>query len=131
MPFTARRTAIGLIALFFGLVSALGEGLHLFPGCGHYLETRWGILAIGVRPAVAPSPFEGGERLKRPTRDSVPVLQPGQCPICSVIAQVKQSAKSQSVDLFTRLVTYLAPGATANSTCDEARPFRARAPPVG
>ena len=131
MPVNARHTAIWLIALFFAFVSALGEGLHLVPGCGHYVEMSWGFLAVGVRPPPSPSPSDGRKRVEQPSRGPVRVLQRGQCPICSVVAQVKQSAKNQRIESSTKFVTLLAPRDSANSARGETQAFRARAPPVG
>lgn len=132
MQTAARQTASWLTVLFFAFICALGEGLHLFPGCGHYVETPWGIIAVGVQPAADRCPLDNSEkRVGQSSPPTIRVLQPGQCPICSVVAQVKQSAKTQGAESSAKLVTRFASWDLVESTRDRSRAFHARAPPVG
>ena len=39
MPANSRRITTWLFVLLFALLSALGEGLHLVPGCGHFIDS--------------------------------------------------------------------------------------------
>ena len=52
MRLPARATITWLLAGLLALVSGVGEGLHMIPGCGHAVELPGGVLLLGVGEGV-------------------------------------------------------------------------------
>lgn len=130
MSANSRRITTWLIVALFALPSALGEGLHLVPGCGHFVDFAQGVLSVGVRRPVTQLPQDdGNQRLERFAHDSLRVLQPGMCPICNFVAQAKQSAETARIESSRVLLALLPPMDSGDVTFDPSPAFHARAPP--
>jgi hypothetical protein len=130
MPAYSRRTTSWLFVALFALLSALGEGLHLVPGCGHLVDFAQGVLPVGLRrPATLLPPDHGNQQLERFGLDFFQVLQPGMCPICNFVAQAKQSAETVGIE-SCRVPLALLPSLDSDDvTPNHWHAFHARAPP--
>jgi len=126
----SRRLTTWLIVGLFALPSALGEGLHLVPGCGHFVDFARGVLPVGFRRPVTPLPVDdGNQRLERFGLDSLRVFQPGMCPICNFVAQAKRPAETVRIESCRVLLALLPSLDSGDVTLDHSHAFHARAPP--
>ncbi len=129
MSANSRRTTTWLIVALFALPSVLGEGLHLVPGCGHFVDFAQGVLPVGCCRPVTLLPLDGNQRLERFAPDFLRVFQPGMCPICNFVAQAKQSAETVRIKSSRVLLALLPSPDSDDVTLDHSHAFHARAPP--
>lgn len=128
---THRRTTSLLLLSWFLLLSAAGEGLHLVPGCGHFVRLPGGrIVGVGVErtvTATASHGAQGGLTDEKPAR--LKVLGSGDCLLCGFVAQVKQSSGTAHFDVAVA-ATRMPSVPCAPTTLVFQRLMLARAPPI-
>jgi hypothetical protein len=130
MSANCHRITTWLIIALFALPSVLGEGLHLVPGCGHFVDFAQGVLPVGMSRPVASMPLDDqNQQLERFASDSLLVFQPGMCPICNFVAQAKQSAETVRIEASGSLLALLPLLDARDMTLGHSRAFHARAPP--
>lgn len=69
------------------IVSGVGEGLHLIPGCGHGVEVGGRVLLFGIEFARPDAPISDWLCVERSDDPNIPMRDEDDCPICSLLAR--------------------------------------------
>lgn len=131
MRLPARTTIAWLLAGFFAVVSAVGEGWHFVPGCGHIVELPHGYAILGLTVAKsnasAPIRYPGaGPR----QGDSLPCYGEDECPICRLCAEGKSAAQPAGFCLVLAILHAVPAPPVGLALASARQPFDARAPPT-
>ena len=131
MRFRSRTATTWFLAGLLALISGLGEGLHLIPGCGHPVEFSGVSIWVGSgKPETAdclhqPSPGVGDQ-----SDDSVPYYGEDDCPICRVSGQAQLPAAVIGFCLVLPIAHGMLPTGRQCLQADTVQAFHARAPPI-
>ena len=130
MSTRACRTLIWLLIAQLALISGLGEGLHLLPGCGHYAKSPAGCLWLGG-PRSSTTGSDGPVRACRSQPPHAPPsLLLNECPICSLLAETQRPSQGIAFLAAPETVAITPLAQAPLSSLDASRAFRARAPPA-
>jgi len=119
------------LILALTMISGVGEGLHLIPGCGHGIEVGDRVLLLGIRIAWPGTPISDRPCVERSDVPSIPMWDEDDCPICSLLAQCPSLTSHVQFFLVMPLTHDVAPAAACDAPSPSLRVRWARAPPLG
>ncbi|MBM4089099.1 MAG: hypothetical protein FJ276_06665 [Planctomycetes bacterium] len=131
MSLSCRSLGTWALAVWFAVLVSVGEGWHLVPGNGHWIELPKGrglIVGVVVLTEVERAP-DARPSVTARGRDDLPMKDAGSCIICRFSGQAKQQRvafDSPSLELFSQPVSE---PACPVSGIRISSPFRIRAPP--
>lgn len=132
MHHPTHASIIWFLAALFSLLSAVGEGWHSIPGCGHAVELPGNYLLVGA--TCQKGAFPVGVRspgVESPRGNSLPCYGEDECPICRVLGQ---NSLRVEVAGFRPVFTTLDAVSAISLQILRVQswwPFGARAPPFG
>lgn len=123
-----KPTTLLLLATLM-LVAGGGEALHSLPGCGHGVWVGDRVILLGISSTGPARTDDGKTHVDRPADQEIPILDPAECVICSVVGQFHAPGGFHPVAVDTPLA-----GDLLVTTCDVwlatySLPHQARAPP--
>jgi len=130
MSSSIRAQTTWFVAALFCLVSAVGEGIHLIPGCGHAVELPGGCLLIGLAKPPMAAFWDGRwPGVRQADGGSPPCYDEDECAICRLCGQGKLPASGVDFRLVLPIpcgwlpISFQAPQSRSFGL------FHARAPP--
>ena len=93
------RTAWSLIFILTTIAS-VNEGLHFVPGFGHAVVEGDRLFLLGITLPNGDKPASSGARVAKENSLDIPILDEGECPICS--AAGKRSLSGDSIPCDSR-----------------------------
>ena len=130
MSVIVRKSVTLVLIALLAVISGVGEGLHLIPGCGHGVAVGDRVLLLGIdRPDVPPSD-NGHSQVGLPQGVRIPVFAEEQCVVCSAISQNCTLSDAPPVVLVQHLVQEVPLPSLADTSINLAHSFQARAPPL-
>ncbi len=130
MPPAVYKPIAWLLIAGLAIVAAVGEGLHLIPGCGHGVEVGNGVLLLGISLPEDQQPSDGRPLVKRPDAQDIPIYDEDLCAICSVVGQSRTCGDCARIMLVIPLVHDLPRVVLGNAPTPTPRLFSIRAPPL-
>lgn len=124
-----KQTAWMLIAAL-AIISGVGEGLHLMPGCGHGSPCGNGYVLLGISLPDDQLPGDDRPGVDIPNDFKIPFYDEDQCEICSFIAQQATRTATVQFILVMPLAYELPAVAALDAPATEQCCFQARAPPL-
>jgi hypothetical protein len=128
-PRFRNRIAWSLAAIFLA-ISAVGEGLHDLPGCGHAVELPGGYLFLGLSiqrlPCVGQRPTGVGQSWDAP----IPLRDGSTCAICEFFAHSPSPTATVTAIPALDLLGHLALAIRTDTEFVHLLPAQARGPPA-
>jgi hypothetical protein len=128
----ARVTISWFLTATVALVSAVGEGWHLIPGCGHAVELPEGYILLGLpQPKTTFSLGDRSSGIASSPCNSLPCYGEDECPICRTFGQDGSKIEPANFWMVVTVLGTVSAIAVPGSCPQPRQPFDARAPPIG